>query len=464
MPTLEDLILAAAEEKVEAERVSRAQNEETRRLTQQNRADKAYSAYWARRAVAGVDDASTANVYYSLRRNETLAKKLTATTDEWDYSLQPSSPKKSLLPAVSLSLLLTGAVLLKKFTASEELWAPRSTYLDSRMIRQTFSYSDLKSSLRRLSSSDDSSLPRVTRAMLDSLTCTQPQSSVRTRTPSLSRDRDSKVNVLVFWRPSDASSTRVLDILKQLSRDDVSLVPVIVPKYPSDAEYFDEALDSLFVDQGKSCFRKLGCNVVPTVVVLSPNTAADGSAAVLFALEGERALTEVVVSAIAAVRGDSSSRLEATPALTTTPKSTATATALKSPTRIAVHPLSGVIYLSDTANNRVLEISKDGVVKRIFGSKSGGSGPAAAGAAYSEVVFNHPMGLAVDAAADVLYVADFGNNAVRRVDLKTGSAVCVAVADADRDSNSVAYDFPELSEIESELSKKLTDLGSMAVR
>jgi uncharacterized protein (TIGR03437 family) len=72
----------------------------------------------------------------------------------------------------------------------------------------------------------------------------------------------------------------------------------------------------------------------------------------------------------------------------------------------------GNLYLSDTANHRVRKVSPAGVIGTIAGTGSAGfsgdNGPA------RDAQINLPYGLAVDPAGSV-YVADLGNNRVRRI-------------------------------------------------
>jgi uncharacterized protein (TIGR03437 family) len=72
----------------------------------------------------------------------------------------------------------------------------------------------------------------------------------------------------------------------------------------------------------------------------------------------------------------------------------------------------GNIYLSDTDHHRVRKVSPAGIITTVAGTGvagySGDGGPAA------EAQLNLPYGLAVDAAGN-LYIADLGNNRVRRV-------------------------------------------------
>ena len=72
---------------------------------------------------------------------------------------------------------------------------------------------------------------------------------------------------------------------------------------------------------------------------------------------------------------------------------------------------AGNLYITDTANNRIREVSK-GVITTVAGNVAGGfsgdGGPAA-----SAELWN-PLGIAVDAAGN-LYIADYGNLRVRKI-------------------------------------------------
>ncbi len=87
---------------------------------------------------------------------------------------------------------------------------------------------------------------------------------------------------------------------------------------------------------------------------------------------------------------------------------TGTAASFNFPQGVAVDA-SGDVYVADYGNNMIRKISLAGAVTTLAGN-----GEAGAGNTPDTVTFNKPIGLAVDAAGNV-YVADFGNNMIRKV-------------------------------------------------
>ena len=71
---------------------------------------------------------------------------------------------------------------------------------------------------------------------------------------------------------------------------------------------------------------------------------------------------------------------------------------------------AGNVYVADMLNHRIRIITPDGIVSTFAGSGFGGYGDGIAASAS----FTHPMGVAVDAAGNV-YVADQGNNCIRKI-------------------------------------------------
>ena len=87
----------------------------------------------------------------------------------------------------------------------------------------------------------------------------------------------------------------------------------------------------------------------------------------------------------------------------------ATSASFNSPKGVAVDA-SGNVYVADTGNNLIRQISLSGEVTTVAGSGSAGSNNGNVAVA----TFNQPVSVAVDASG-ILYVADYGNNLIRKI-------------------------------------------------
>ncbi|MCA9879357.1 MAG: alkyl hydroperoxide reductase, partial [Thermomicrobiales bacterium] len=80
------------------------------------------------------------------------------------------------------------------------------------------------------------------------------------------------------------------------------------------------------------------------------------------------------------------------------------------------------LFIADTGHNRILITDLAGHAAMVVGSGVAGidDGPA------TQARFNHPQGLALDAATDTLYVADEQNHTLRAIALASGEVTLVA--------------------------------------
>ena len=95
---------------------------------------------------------------------------------------------------------------------------------------------------------------------------------------------------------------------------------------------------------------------------------------------------------------------------------------LDHPQNVAVNA-AGDVFVADTYNNRVVKVTPQGQVVTVAGDGVAGYSGDGRLAAFAEL--NAPTGLAVDADGN-LYIADSANNVIRRVDAKTGIITTVA--------------------------------------
>jgi DNA-binding beta-propeller fold protein YncE len=95
---------------------------------------------------------------------------------------------------------------------------------------------------------------------------------------------------------------------------------------------------------------------------------------------------------------------------------------LDHPQNVAVNA-AGDVFVADTYNNRVVKVTPQGQVSAVAGDGAAGYSGDGRLAAFAEL--NSPTGVAVDAQGN-LYIADSANNVIRRVDAKTGIITTVA--------------------------------------
>jgi DNA-binding beta-propeller fold protein YncE len=158
-----------------------------------------------------------------------------------------------------------------------------------------------------------------------------------------------------------------------------------------------------------------GVRAWPTLMFLDPHGR------VFARHEGEFALEPMRDMLTAAIAGfDATGDIERTPlpkTLLPQPQGT-----LRFPGKVLADEAGHLLFVADSGHNQIVIADLDGTITRTIGSGEAGLRDGDATAAR----FNHPQGLALDSAGQILYVADTENHAIRAVDLASWQVRTVA--------------------------------------
>lgn len=238
--------------------------------------------------------------------------------------------------------------------------------------------------------------------------------------PRLSELRG-KVVLLVFFNASVVHGHQLLEELRPLHskyHDGLALVGMHTPKYAHETHdaYVLKAVNRLHLrfpvanDKEFVAWRRLAINAWPSTVVLD----CEGRLAAIFPGCGRVAEIEARVESLLDQAGlaDQRNYEPLPPSRKPEPRK-----ALSFPAGIVAG--ENHLYIADTGSNRILEVSYEGHLARVFGSGNAGLWDARG----VEAGFNRPRGMAV--LREMLYVADSGNHAIRRIRLANGEVETV---------------------------------------
>ncbi len=245
---------------------------------------------------------------------------------------------------------------------------------------------------------------------------------LNTNTPPKITGSLGKVVLIYFWTPSNVNSINLLPDIRALENkfeNGLVVVGVLCPKFPreSDPAGALKAVNRLFIrhpvalDPDFALWRKFGVTAWPTVAII------DAEGHLRRILRGDDRgdeLDATVTFLLDEAAGKEIRNYGQNPRVLREENSGP----LQFPCALLI--ARDHIYISDSGNNRILEVKEDGRITRVFGSGNPGfwDGTLQNGG------FNSPRGLAIS--ENYLYVADTGNHAIRRVNLYSGDIETVA--------------------------------------
>lgn len=231
-----------------------------------------------------------------------------------------------------------------------------------------------------------------------------------------------RATLLWFFTSSSVHCQTDLAELKTLESrfpDGLSIIGVHQPRYPAEADAARvlKTINRWFMrypvinDHEFVLWRLFDIKAWPSAVLLD----AEGRVAGIFPGRDRRAELEARINVLLDDAANHDLRtFEAAPQA----RKPEARTPIGFPTALAAS--EQFVYLADTGRNRVLELTHDGRIARVFGSSNAGLWDGRK----TEAGFNAPQGVALS--KDALYVADTGNHALRRIRLLSGEVDTIA--------------------------------------
>lgn len=251
---------------------------------------------------------------------------------------------------------------------------------------------------------------------------------INSRPLSLGKELSGKVVLLDFFTYCCINCQHVLPKLRQLEvkygqdgSGGLVVVGVHSAKFSAERETKNIAAaverydvrHPVINDERMELWNALGVSSWPTLVLLGPK----GNVLAVWSGERQEDDIDLVISAALEYYSDAVDHRPLPVAPARNASLRRYDEKLRYPSKVAVGASQGVLYVSDTANNRIVQLdSASGKVVRVFGNGEQGLADSRQG---SEARFHGPQGIVEW--NGTLFVADTENHAVRAINLDSGS-------------------------------------------
>lgn len=242
--------------------------------------------------------------------------------------------------------------------------------------------------------------------------------------PLSKNDLLGKVLLLDFWTYCCINCIHILPDLKKLERefgDRLVVIGVHSAKFEGEksSKNILEAIDRYEIehpvinDHQFVLWQSFGVKSWPSFVLIDAEGRYRGSTSGEGQYEGLKSAVEELIS-----EGKEKSVLNSKPIPLS--KGHSSSRTLSFPGKLVFDPQQKKFWVSDSNHHRLLRFSPEGTVDLVVGSGKSGLQDGDFGSAE----FQNPQGLALD--GDILYVADTGNHALRKINLKTKTVTSLA--------------------------------------
>jgi DNA-binding beta-propeller fold protein YncE len=252
---------------------------------------------------------------------------------------------------------------------------------------------------------------------------------LNTERPISIRQLRGKVVLLDFWTYCCINCMHIIPQLKKLEKkypDELVVIGVHTAKFTTEKETDNirqailryEIEHPVINDKDHTVWSEYAVRAWPTLMLIDPAGKVVGR------LEGEggfEALDQYIAEMIKAF--DAKKQLDRRPLGLALERHRAPTGLLAFPGKVLADEQSGQLFISDSNHNRIVVVSLAAQsVKEIIGAGDIGFSDGD----YNSATFNHPQGMAFDAVAGTLYVADTENHALRAVDLRKRTVTTIA--------------------------------------